>query len=132
MARRIALRTLLAAVVCGFFTFTLIVSISPLNEWAQETASCRGADRIERDVRDGGDVRKGGSTVGTTVFELRCTYDNGEEVRLVDNDQAVVKGFALAFLLGAIPGAALYLGRLALRQRRSSVQKAVTPGAAGR
>jgi hypothetical protein len=69
------------AFVCGFLTWTVTISITPLREWTQEYGSCRGADRIERDVRDGGDVRGrgggGSSTTSTTVFQLRCTYDGG-------------------------------------------------------
>lgn len=116
--RRTVTRTLLVALVCGFVTFTVCVSIGPLSRWTQETASCPGADKIERDVRDGGDVRSNGRTVGTTVFTLRCT--DGDHVKLVENDQAVLKGFALAFLLGAVPGAAYYLARTAVRARSAA------------
>ena len=115
-------RTLLVAFVCGFLTFTLFVSISPLSHWTQEIGSCPGADRIERDVRDGGDVRSpgagGSTTVGTTVFTLRCI--DGDEVKLVENDEAVLRGFAVAFLLGALPGGLIYALRRALRSRRAT------------
>ena len=115
--------TLLIAFVCGFVTLLVCVTIPPLTDWTQETAACPGADRIERDVRDGGDVQTRGpgnsaSTVGTTVFELRCT--DGDHVTLVENDEAVLKGFALAFLLGAVPGAVYYLVRRALRARSAA------------
>lgn len=114
-------RTLLLAFVVGLVSLTICVSIPPLSDWTQETAACPGADRVERDVRDGGDVTTRGpgsgastSTVGTTVFSLRCT--DGDSVKLVENDEAVLKGFALSFLLGALPAAAIYLAR-ALRRR---------------
>lgn len=112
------LRALLVALVCGFVTFTVCVSIAPLSHWTQETAACPGADRIERDVRDGGDVRSNGRTIGTTVFTLRCT--DGDHVTLVENDEAVLKGFALAFLLGAVPGVVYYLVRSTLRVRSAA------------
>jgi hypothetical protein len=111
--------TLIVAVACGLIALTVCVSIPPLSDWTQELGSCRGYDRVERDVRSGGDVQTRGpgnstSTVGTTVFTLRCT--KGDEVKLVENDEAVLRGFAVAFLIGAIPGAALYLGRKLTRR----------------
>lgn len=76
-------------------------------------------------MREGGDVRTRGpaggnsmTTVGTTVFTLRCT--KGDDVKLVENDEAVLRGFAVAFLLGAVPGAALYLVRSLLRARSAA------------
>ena len=116
--RRALLATLGVAFLCGFLTWTTTVSITPLREWTQEVGACRGAERIERDVRSGGDVRQGGRSVSTTVFELRCTYDDGERVELVGNDEATLRGFAVGFLLGAVPGGILYLGHRAWRQRK--------------
>lgn len=117
--------TLLVAALCGFLSLTICVSISPISDWTQEVGSCRGYDRVERDVRDAGDVRTRGpaggnstTTVGTTVFTLRCT--KGDEVKLVENDEAVLRGFAVAFLLGALPGAAFYLARSMLRARSAA------------
>lgn len=115
-------RTILGAFVCGLVALVVCVSIPPLTDWTQETAACPGADRVERDVRDGGDVQTRGpgnstSTVGTTVFELRCT--SGDSVELVGNDEAALKGFALSFLLGAVPFAVLYAGRSLVRRRRT-------------
>ncbi|HEX8648007.1 MAG TPA: hypothetical protein VF715_14025 [Thermoleophilaceae bacterium] len=117
----LAVRTILLAFVCGLVSLVVCVSIPPLTDWTQETAACPGADRVERDVRDGGDVQTRGpgnstSTVGTTVFELRCT--SGDSVELVGNDEAVLQGFALSFLLGAVPCAALVLGRALVRRGR--------------
>ena len=113
-------RTLLAAFILGLLSLTICVSIPPLSDWTQATAACPGADRVERDVRDGGDVTTRGpgggastSTVGTTVFSLRCT--DGDSVKLVGNDEAVLKGFALSFLLGALPAALVYLIRARVR-----------------
>jgi hypothetical protein len=120
-------RTILVAFIFGLLSLTICVSIPPLSDWTQETAACPGADRVERDVRDGGDVTTRGpgggastSTVGTTVFTLRCT--DGDSVDLVGNDEAVLKGFALSFLIGALPAAALYAARsLKRRDRRETL-----------
>ena len=133
---RLALKTLGVAFLCGFLTWTVTISITPLRQWTQELGSCRGADRIERDVRDGGDVRGrgggGSSTTSTTVFELRCTYDGGERVELVGNDEGFLRGALVGFLLGAVPGAVLYLGRRGWRGRsaNSGERAAVTGGQA--
>jgi hypothetical protein len=118
-----AARTILVALLCGLIALVVCVSIPPLSDWTQETAACPGADRVERDVRDGGDVQTRGpgnstSTIGTTVFELRCT--DGDSVELVGNDEAVLKGFALSFLLGAVGGAVLYLVRAGVRSRTAA------------
>jgi energy-converting hydrogenase Eha subunit B len=116
-------RTVGVAIAVGFLTWVVFLSISPLAHWTQEVGSCRGADKIERDVRDGGDVRSGGRSVGTTVFELRCSYDNGERVELIGNDEAVLRGMLVGFLIGAVPAAALYLARHALRSARGSFDR---------
>ena len=122
---RLVLKTLKVAFLCGFVTWTLTVSITPLREWTQEVGSCRGADRIERDVRDGGTVRGrgagGSSNTSTTVFQLRCTYDDGERVELVGNDEGFLRGTLVGFLIGAIPGAVLYLGVRLWRGRAAGV-----------
>jgi hypothetical protein len=119
-ARGIAFRTLAIAFAAGFLTWVVFLSIGPLARWTQEVGSCRGADRIERDVRSGGDVRRNGRDVGTTVFELRCTYEDGERVELVGNDEAVLRGMLVGFLLGAVPAAVLYLARAVVRRVTSA------------
>jgi hypothetical protein len=114
-ARRFLLATLAVGLAVGFFTWILTVSIAPLSHWAQETGACFGADRIERDVSSGGTAPRPGAPTGnpatnprgaTTVFTLACTYP--DEVRLVGNDEAVIKGFLVGFGIGFVPGALLY------------------------
>jgi hypothetical protein len=114
--KRLLIGSLALAVAVGFLTWLITLSIGPLQEWTQETGACRGADEIERDVTSGGTAISrgpggGNSTteVSTTVFELRCSYDDGE-VRLVDNDQAVLKGMAVGFLAGFVPAFLLSAG----------------------
>jgi hypothetical protein len=113
--RRFLLATLAVGLAVGFFTWILTVSIAPLSHWAQETGACFGADRIERDVSSGGTAPRPGAPTGnpatnprgaTTVFTLACTYP--DEVRLVGNDEAVIKGFLVGFGIGFVPGALLY------------------------
>ena len=121
--KRALVRALVWGFLLGFLTWTTCVSITPLREWTQEVGACRGAERIERDVRDGGDVRSNGRSVGTTVFTLRCTYAE-DDVRLVENDEAVLKGFAAAFLIGFVPGALIGVGRTALSRARAGTPPA--------
>jgi hypothetical protein len=101
------------AVGLGFVTLIVCVSISPLSDWTQEVGSCLNADAVERDVQASSALgpvpgsKNATQEIGTTTFTLACTYDG--EVRLVENDTAVVRGFAVAFGLGAVPGALLGL-----------------------
>ena len=103
-------RVLVWTLGLGFVALILCVSIPPLSDWTQELGSCRGAETIERDVQDAGTVTTRGpgggastSEISTTTFTLRCTYEDGE-VRLVENDPAVLRGFGVAFLLGVTLG----------------------------
>jgi hypothetical protein len=97
----------------GLLTLVLCVSISPLSDWTQEIGSCRNADTIERDVQDSSALapvpgsKNGMREVGATTFTLACSY--GEDIRYVENDTAVLRGFAVAFGLGAVPGALIGL-----------------------
>ena len=121
------LGTAISAFALGFVTLTISVSVGPLTDWTQELGSCLGADQVKRTETAGGTVRARNRAVGnysdqsTTTFELACRY--GEDVRRVGNDEAVVRGFLVGFLFGALPGALLFL---AWRARRPS-----TPAAAG-
>ncbi len=121
--RRTAVHAAVAAVLCAFLTFTICVSVGPLNRWTQDVAACPGADRVERDVTRGPDVewvtRAGQSgRTGTTVAELSCTY--ATEKRLIGNDEAVIKGMLLSVLLGAVPGAGIVVVRRLVRPRSRS------------
>jgi hypothetical protein len=120
---RLARRTLLVAFLAGFLTWTITVSIAPWREWTQELGACRGADTIERRESAGGDVRgpTGSNPTSTTVFELRCTYDDGERVELVGNDEATLLGFLVGFLIGFVPAAVLYLARTAIVRSSNSL-----------
>jgi hypothetical protein len=56
--------------------------------------------------------------VSTTTFTLACR--SGGEIRYVENDEAVLKGFLVSFLIGGVPAAAfaLYGSLQELRRHR--------------
>jgi hypothetical protein len=113
--RGFLLATLGVGLAAGFLTFIVTVSISPLSDWTQEVGACPGAERVVRDVSSGGTAPRPGAPTGnpatnprgaTTVFTLECTYP--DEVRLIGNDEAVLKGFLVGFGIGFLPAALLY------------------------
>lgn len=108
--------------LAGAFVVAIVcVSITPLRELTQDFAVCRGADRVERDVKAGGDVRgRDGVARPTTTADLRCFYDGGERTKDVGNDKAFVGGIGVSVLAGILLGGlALLLGPL-FRRRRTS------------
>lgn len=118
-------RSVLMGALLGAVTWFFCVVIPPLSDWAQETATCRGAETIERDVRDGGTVGYGTKATGSTVFTLRCTYPDGT-VETVGNDRATVAGFAFGFLVGFVTGTLVSFTRRTVRKLRSG--RSAAPG----
>ena len=117
------LRVSLLALLAGFLSFTVCASVGPLSDWTQRVGSCAGADRVERHESSGPTVRSRSGVAGytderTTVFTLACSY--GDEVRLVANDTATLRGFAVAFLMGAVPATLLLLASPALARLRGA------------
>jgi hypothetical protein len=111
------------ALLGAFLSAVICVSVTPLREWTQEVAICRGAERVERDTVPGGDTTgraPGGGTrpQATEVFEMVCYYAGGTRAKTIGNDRAVLGGVGVSLLLGALLGA-LVVPASRLRRSRS-------------
>lgn len=112
--------TVAAAALAGaFISLVICISITPVREWTQELAVCRGADRVQRDVQDSGTVvmpTQPGRRGATTTFDLVCTYPDGRQTA-IGNDRAVLGGIGVSLLLGMLAGG---IPALAASLRRGS------------
>lgn len=114
---RSALITVAAVALVGaFLSLVVCISITPVRNWTQELAACRGADRVQRDVSNATPVPgRDGKARPTTTFELVCTYSDGR-IEGVGNDRAVIGGIGVSLVLGLLAGA--LAGLLAAVPRR--------------
>ena len=97
------------ALLCALATTFAVVTFEPIRSFSEETASCLGAEEIERadfsnsDSPMGATAGTGRSMRGSDAYELTCTYPDGH-VKQVSNNETVIKGIVLAFLVGLLPG----------------------------
>lgn len=97
------------ALLCALATTFAVVTFEPIRSFSEETASCLGAENIERadfsnsDSPMGATAGTGRSMRGSDAYELTCTYSDGQ-VRQVSNNETVIRGIVLAFLVGFLPG----------------------------
>ena len=79
------------ALLCALATTFAVVTFEPIRSFSEETASCLGAEHIERadfsnsDSPMGATAGTGRSMRGSDAYELTCTYSDGQ-VRQVSNN----------------------------------------------
>ncbi len=104
------MRVAVGALVGAFVVALVCVAVTPLREFTQEVAVCRGADRVERDVR------ASGSEDG---FALACTYDEGARIEGISSGKAILGGVGVSVLAGILLGALSALATRPFRRRTS-------------
>ena len=120
------------ALLCALATTFAVVTFEPIRSFSEETASCLGAENIERadfsnsDSPMGATAGTGRSMRGSDAYELTCTYSDGQG-RQVSNDETVIRGIVLAFLVGFLPGFLIAFAVVRFGRRRGGEE----PPAAG-
>lgn len=109
------------ALLCALATTFAAVTFEPVRAFSEDQASCFSAESIERadfsnsDSPVGSTAGTGRSMRGSDAYELSCTFSDGH-VKKVGNNETVIRGIVLAFLVGFLPGflitfAVVWLGR---------------------
>ena len=90
-----------------FIGLTLTASIQQINRALAGLVHCSGAQEIVFDTYNAGtsQQRFNGTArnVSGTAFTMICTFNNGA-IKTVENDLAVITGFASGALIGGVVG----------------------------